>query len=353
MFMGNFLQLHILTNYGPANLNRDDLNRPKTAIVGGVQRLRVSSQCLKRAWRTSEVFESALSGHIGTRTKEMGKKVYKDLINGGIKDKESKEWAAKIAEVFGKSKKEDKTDPLKLKELEIEQLAHFSMEEITSIDKLIKQMINTKTGPSEDDLKLLQRNHGSADIAMVGRMLADNPVFNAEAAVQVAHAFTVHKSAVEDDYFSAIDDLNAHDEHAGSGHIGEAEFGAGLFYLYVCIDRDLLRKNLGDNDALVQKAIKALIESAATVSPTGKQNSFASRAYASYIMAEKGDKQPRSLAGAFLKPINGENILDDSVISLKQTRDMFNKVYKDETAPCELNAVKGEGTLEVLKNYCV
>ncbi len=169
----------------------------------------------------------------------------------------------------------------------------------------------------------------------------------------MAHAFTVHKAAVEDDYFSAIDDLNNHEEHSGSGHIGEAEFGAGLFYLYVCIDRDLLKKNLGDNDTLVEKAIRALIESAATVSPTGKQNSFASRAYASYILAEKGDKQPRSLAGAFLRPINGEKILDDTIILLKQTRDMFNKVYKDETKPYELNAVKGEGTLGDLKNYCV
>lgn len=349
--MGKFLQLHILTNYGPANLNRDDLNRPKTAIVGGVQRLRVSSQCLKRAWRTSEVFESALSGHIGTRTKEMGKKIYKDLIGGDIKDKEAKEWAEKIAEVFGKSKKEDKKDPLK--ELEIEQLVHFSTEEITIIDTLIKKMINSKTGPSDDDLKLLQKNRGSADIAMFGRMLADNPAFNAEAAVQVAHAFTVHKAAVEDDYFSAIDDLNAHDEHAGSGHIGEAEFGAGLFYLYVCIDRGLLKENLEGNDALVGKAIEALIESSATVSPTGKQNSFASRAYASYILAEKGDKQPRSLAGAYLKPISGEEILDDSITLLKQTRDMFNKVYKDETKPYELNGVKGDGTMEDLKKYCV
>lgn len=350
--MGNFLQLHLLTNYGPANLNRDDLNRPKTAIVGGVQRLRVSSQCLKRAWRTAEVFESVLAGHIGKRTKEMGKKIYKDLIAGGIKDKESKEWAAKIAEVFGKIKKEDKKDPLK--ELEIEQLAHFSMEEIAAIDALIKKMIGTKTGPSDDDLKLLQKNRGSADIAMFGRMLADKPAFNAEAAVQVAHAFTVHKTAVEDDYFSAVDDLNAHDEHVGSGHIGEAEFGAGLFYLYVCVDRDLLKKNLGgDDDALVEKAIKALIESAATVSPTGKQNSFASRAYASYILAEKGDKQPRSLSGAFLRPINGEKILDDSIVLLKQTREMFNKVYKDETKSYELNAVKGEGTLDELKKYCV
>lgn len=348
--MGKFIQLHMLTNYGPSNLNRDDLGRPKTVVVGGFQRLRVSSQCLKRAWRTAEVFELSLSGHIGTRTKGMGKKIFTDLMSGGIKEEKAREWVMQIAGVFGKIK-EDKKDSMK--SLEIEQLAHFSTEEIIGIEALVKNIINRKSGPSDQELKLLRKNHGTADIAMFGRMLADNPSFNAEAAVQVAHAFTVHKAAVEDDYFSAVDDLNKHEEHSGAGHIGEAEFGAGLFYLYVCIDRELLKENLGDNDELAKKAIFALVESVVTVSPTGKQNSFASRAYASYVLAEKGDKQPRSLAGAFLKPVNGEDVFDNAVNALVNTRKAFNAVYGDEFAPKILNAVKGEGTLEDLKKYCV
>lgn len=346
--MDKFVQLHILTNYGPSNLNRDDLGRPKTAVVGGVQRLRISSQCLKRAWRTSDVFEATLIGQIGTRTKGMGKKIFTDLVSGGIKEKEAQEWAIKISGVFGKNKVVDKKE-----QLEIEQLTHFSTEEIIDIEALVKNMINRKSGPSEEELKLLRKNHGAADIAMFGRMLAANPVFNAEAAVQVAHAFTVHKAAVEDDYFSAVDDLNKHEEHSGSGHIGEAEFGAGLFYLYVCIDRALLKENLGNNEELVEKAIFALVESAITVSPSGKQNSFASRAYASYVLAEKGDKQPRSLAGAFLKPVSGEDILDNAINALVNIRKAFNAVYGDKSEPKILNAVKGEGTLEGLKSYCI
>ena len=348
--MDKFIQLHILTNYGPSNLNRDDLGRPKTVVVGSVQRLRISSQCLKRAWRTAEVFESALSGHIGTRTKEMGKKIYNDLMAGKVEDKKAKEWATQIAGVFGKNK-EDKKDPMKC--LGIEQLAHFSPEEISVIDELVKNMIRRNSGPSDEELKLLRKNHGAADIAMFGRMLADNPAFNAEAAVQVAHAFTVHKAAVEDDWFTAVDDLNKHEEDAGAAHLGEAEFGAGLFYLYVCIDRALLKENLGNNDELVKKAISALVESAVTVSPTGKQNSFASRAYASYVLAEKGDKQPRSLAGAFLKSVSGDDIFDSAVNSLINTRKAFNAVYGDNSDPKILNVIKGEGTLENLKNYCV
>ena len=345
--MSKFLQMHILTNYGPSNLNRDDMNRPKTAVVGGVQRLRISSQCLKRAWRTSDVFESSLAGNIGTRTKAMGNKIFEDLKQGGIKEKDAQEWAVKIAGVFGENKVKDKKV-----QLEIKQLVHFSPEEISLIDELVKKLISRKSGPSDEDLGLIRENRKAVDIAMFGRMLADNPKYNSEAAVQVAHAFTVHKAAVEDDYFSAVDDLNKHEEHSGSGHIGEAEFGAGLFYLYVCVDRALLKKNLGGDEVLAKKAIEALVESVATVSPTGKQNSFASRAYAAYIMAEKSDKQPRSLAASFLKPGNSKDIAVSAIEKIKDTRKKFNAVYGDDTEAHELNTLTGEGKLEELKKYC-
>jgi len=346
--MSKFVQLHILTNYGPANLNRDELNRPKVAMIGGVQRLRVSSQCLKRAWRTSEVFENTLSNHIGTRTKGMGKKVYDDLVSGGVKGTDALDWAIKIAGVFGKNKIVNKKD-----QLEIEQLAHFSTEEITAIDTLVKEMVARKTGPTDEELKLLRKSRGDADIAMFGRMLASNPAFNADAAVQVSHAFTVHKTAVEEDFFSAVDDLNKKEEHSGSGHIDEAEFGSGLFYLYVCIDRALLKENLGGNGSLMNNAISALVESAITVSPTGKQNSFASRAYASYVLAEKGDKQPRSLAAAYLQPVGGDDVIGDAIAKVIKLKNNFNVVYQVENPKeYELNVPEGKGTLQTLKEFC-
>ena len=113
---------------------------------------------------------------------------------------------------------------------------------------------------------------------MFGRMLASSPAFNVEAAVQVAHAITIHKVAVEDDYFSAVDDLNRGEEDVGAAHIGEAGFGAGVFYLYLCINRELLLENLGGDTSLTAKTLEALVHAATKVSPTGKQNSFASRA---------------------------------------------------------------------------
>ncbi|NLN59714.1 MAG: type I-E CRISPR-associated protein Cas7/Cse4/CasC [Deltaproteobacteria bacterium] len=339
--MSHFIQLHLLTSYPPSNLNRDDLGRPKTAMMGGRTRLRVSSQSLKRAWRTSAIFEEALDDHIGIRTKTMGIDVYETLKSKGITEENAKTWAKQIAEVFGKSKKANAAKPLN--DLEIEQLAHFSSEEKTAIFALVDKLASNKTAPSPDDLKLLMKNHTAVDIAMFGRMLASSPAFNSEAAVQVAHAITVHDVTIEDDYFTAVDDLNNKEDDMGAAHIGETEFGAGVFYLYLCIDRDLLEENL-DDGALARRGIAALVEAAAKVSPSGKQNSFASRAYASYILAEKGDQQPRSLSIAFLKPVRGEDIMAKAIAELENKRQYMEKVYgKCAESTKIMNAETGEG----------
>lgn len=347
--MSRFVQLHLLTNYPPSNLNRDDTGRPKTALVGDATRLRISSQSQKRAWRTSEVFETSLAGHLGTRTKMMGVEAFKALRNAEVSEKKAREWAKSIAQKFGTLKSDKKTE--NDEDLQIEQLAHVSPEEREAIDTLVKTCAKRKSEPTEDELKLLCKPKTAVDIAMFGRMLAESPAFNMEAAVQVAHAITVHKSAVEDDYFSAIDDLNA----KGAGHIGERGYGAGLFYLYVCINRELLKDNLGDDDALTAKALEALIHAITKVSPTGMQNSHASRAYASYVLAEKGDQQPRSLAQAFLKPVkpfDDEDMLDKAVKAIAKRRDNFDKVYGAcADARYQFNVETGEGSLAELVTF--
>ena len=347
--MSTFIQLHLLTSYPPSNLNRDDLGRSKTAVMGGKTRLRVSSQSLKRAWRTSDIFSEAMKGHVGVRTKSMGVEAYEALRAKGVTEGDAKTWAKQIAEVFGKAKKANAAKPLE--ELEIEQLAHFSPEEKNAILALSDKLAASKAAPSADDLKLLQKYHASADIAMFCRILASSPAFNTDAAVHVAHAVTVHDVAVEDDYFTAVDDLNTGEDDLGAAHIGETEFGAGVFYNYICINRDLLIDNLGDKE-LADKALKALLEAAAKVSPTGKQNSFASRARTSYLLAEKGSDQPRSLSVAFLKPVRGEDVLALSVKELEKRRENFDKVY----GPCAdafkiMNAETGEGSLEAIKTF--
>lgn len=349
--MSRFVQLHLLTSYPPANLNRDDLGRPKTAMMGGANRLRVSSQSLKRAWRTSDTFKQALVGHVGVRTKEMGVRVYHALLDKGVKENQAMEWAKAIADVFGKlktvpkSKKDEEVD--KMVGLHIEQLAHFSPEEQQAIDTLVDQLAAGGEGPEKDQLDLLRREHTAADVALFGRMLASHPAFNTEAAAQVAHAISVHRVTVEDDFFTAVDDLNDGEEDVGAGHMGETEFAAGLFYLYLCIDREQLVGNLSGDTQLADRTLDALIRAAATVAPTGKQNSFASRARASYILCECGDTQPRSLSVAFLKPVTGQDMLASAVESLEQTRKKMDAVYGDSAIrEATLNAQTGEGGLQ-------
>jgi len=350
--MSRFIQLHLLTAYPPANLNRDDQGSPKTAKMGGYDRLRVSSQCLKRTWRTSDLFQSAMGSHLGTRTKLLGIEIFNQFIAGGIKEKEAKEWTKLIAGVFGALKKADKNDPLA--ELEIEQLVHVSPTELQSIKSLTEKLITEQRAPEKDELNLLRLREQAVDIALFGRMLASSPAYNIEAACQVAHAISVHPVTIEDDYFTAVDDLNNGLEDMGAAHIGETRFAAGLFYAYICINRELLIKNLDGNEELANKAIRALTEAAVKVAPEGKQNSFASRAYASYVLAEQGDQQPRSLSAAYLKPINhgNEDYIADSIKSLIEQRDSFDAVYGDcYDGKYELSVPQRQGTLAGLLDF--
>lgn len=341
--MTTFIQLHLLTSYPPANLNRDDLGRPKTARMGGCERLRVSSQSLKRNWRTSNLFQEAVAGHVGTRTKRLGVEVLEQLMDSGVKESDAKKWAGEIAGVFGALKKGS---------VEIEQLAHISPEEREAVDSLVSRLAEENRGPEEDDLKLLRKNPSAADVALFGRMLAAAPAFNVEAACQVAHAITVHPVVIEDDYFTAVDDLNKGDEDRGAAHIGETGFAAGLFYSYVCINRAQLIDNLGGNVELADRAIAALAEAAVKVAPSGKQNSFGSRAYASYVLAEKGSQQPRSLSVAFLKPVQGQDQSTEAVQRLESQFKQFDQVYGlCADARYSLNAETGDGRFDELLSF--
>jgi len=359
--MSDFIQLHVLTSYAPANLNRDDTGRPKTALMGGALRLRVSSQSLKRAWRTSDLFESAVGGHLGKRTRLLGKDVYDAMLAQGTDAQRALEWARQIAAAFGslevekleskkkKSGDEVASEPDVKKLLQIKEIIHVSPAERQSALRLAANCAQRGTGPEPDELKLLSKESTAVDVSMFGRMLASANEFNVDAAVQVAHAFTVHRAEVEDDYFSAVDDL---DDDTGAGHIGERGYGAGLFYLYVCINRSLLQENLHGDKALADKAIASLLESITKVSPTGMQNSYASRAYAAYVLAEKGSQQPRSLSQAFLKPVRGgadQSMLTEAIQALEKQRQNFDAVYGAcAEAHQVLNADAGVGSLQSL-----
>ncbi|CAG9000050.1 MAG: CRISPR system Cascade subunit CasC [Candidatus Celerinatantimonas neptuna] len=342
--MSQFIQLHLLTSFPPSNLNRDDLGRPKTAMMGGYERLRVSSQSLKRHWRVSDLFQQALAGHLGQRTKLFGGKVKEVLTHKGVDDKKAEKWAASIAGEFGKLKKNS---------LDIEQLVHISPAEQDAVFSLVDTLATENREPTKDELAALKSQHTAVDIALFGRMLASAPVFNVEAACQVAHAISVHEVAVEDDFFTAVDDLNDGSDDSGSAHLGETGFAAALFYSYICINKTQLIASLEGDEALANRAIQALAEAAAKIAPSGKQNSFGSYAYASYVLAEKGEQQPRSLSVAFLKPVRSlQDMGEAAVEALEHQKDNFDKVY----GPCaddryRFNVMTGEGSLSELTQF--
>lgn len=321
-----FVQFHILTTYACANPNRDDMGRPKQAMIGGDVRMRFSSQSVKRALRESDVFSKGLAGHMGTRTKRLHERLKKYLSNKGFEEKKALEAADVVADIFGTLEGGKGS-----KERIAKTLAFISPDEWKLAKELAEKVAAGEKLPKDKDLKkeVLRRADGAVDIAMFGRMLASDADFNRDAAVQVAHAFTTHRSVAQEDWFSAVDDLNKDDER-GAGHIGESAFGTGVFYQYVCVNLDLLVENLAGDRELAAKAMEALARALSQATPRGKQNSYAHRPRAHYMLAEQGEQAPRDLSGAFFHAVKGENLLESSIKKLEETR----KAIDDAYGPC-------------------
>ena len=377
--MSRFIQIHALTVYAPSNLNRDDTGRPKTAKFGGAERLRISSQALKRAIRKSDAFQNKLGNHLGERTARAGDWFREALVKAEIEAEKATAIAKTLSALIG-TPDTTKPDPqVRNKELFFmapEERAAFSTMALNiANDPALAEELASAGGAVEEDEseegddegakkkgkkkglskkrvselreKVLVTVDTAADIAMFGRMVAAAPAFNREAVVQVAHAITTHKVEVEDDFYTAVDDLKTASEDAGASFIGELGFGSGVFYIYACVDRALLEENLGSDKALAEAAIAALVEGLATSSPTGKQASFASRSRASYLRIEKGSQQPRQLSAAFLRPVRGDDLLAISIAEMDKLAERMNKAYGDcfEGNPYVMDVASAQGSL--------
>ena len=345
-----FVQLHFLTVYPPSNPNRDDMGRPKSAVYGGVHRLRLSSQSLKRAARLSPAMSEALKGNMGERTQRLGEELVRHLRAKGAGDGKAQEIAVHIAGVF------DKIDAAAAKKdgdrVRIRQLAFISPDERKSAFEMAERMLAGEPDEGNAGKSILRTADGAVDLAMFGRMLADAPGFNREAAVQVSHAITTHRAEAEDDYYTAADDLKSPAEDMGAGFVGEAGFGSGVYYLYVCVDTNQLVDNLAGDRPLACRSLEAVTEAFATASPSGKRNSYSHHTRASFIRAEAGDQQPRSLAGAFLKPVGGDDLLKRSISQMKETAAAMDRAYGScfETS-VEMDLIEGTGTLAEIKAF--
>lgn len=370
---GRYLQLHLLTSYPPSNLNRDDLNRPKTAMMGGTNRLRVSSQCLKRNWRTSEIFkrelgrangqllisddfkrilgEDRITPNLGVRTKTIGIAVFKRLVELGVEEDEAEKWAQRVAGKFGNLDK--KSEDQEYKHLQNKQVMHFSLDELDRIETLIDTLVQEERAPKDSDLEVLREDHTMVDIGMFGRMLAHKKTrVQEEGAVQVAHALTVHEVEVEDDFFTAVDDLNlAPETGSGSAFLDTFEYGAGLFYIYLCVNREQLLSNLENENELWKRSLRALTEAAIKVTPSGKRNSFGHHTFAHYVIAERGNQQPRGLHVAFLNALDSTDPLPAAKERLGKTCGQMDCTYGNcADARYEMDFQNGVGTMgELLK----
>ena len=309
-----FLQIHSLHGYSAVLLNRDDSGLAKRITYGGATRTRISSQCLKRHWRVADS-DYALQRIDGTtvsvRSREtVTRRVMQPLADAGHNPDALKaiETAFQTAVYGEKGDKRSNRQPLLLGEPEIAYLADEARkiaEEHGDDPKATEDAAATWMKASKANMKELRDSctlPGGIAAALFGRMVTSDVEANIEAAVHVAHAFTVHAEESESDYFTVVDDLQRLEDDAGADHIGETELTSGLFYGYVVLDRGLLLANLGGDAEMAGAVAERLVHLIATVSPGAKLGPTAPYGYASWLLVEAGDQQPRSLAEAFREP---------------------------------------------------
>jgi CRISPR system Cascade subunit CasC len=336
------IQIHILQNYAPANLNRDDTGSPKDAIFGGVRRGRISSQCLKRSIRRSEIFTEQFTQNdlLGMRTKRLPSLIQEELKNLNIKDTEAQEIIARLPEIVRGSKQKEKEtveepteeeEKVSEEENQVKQLVFLGKNEIRPMaEKLlaIYKRLGSKEWKKVKSKEITKELGGSlpksVDIAMFGRMTTSEAFEDVSAAVQVAHAISTNTLNQEFDYFTAVDDLS---NETGAGMIGDIEYNSSTYYKYINVHWDELVNNLGGDVEVARQAAVALLEAAVTAQPTGKQNTFAAFNLPDLVLVEVSDRNlPVSYANAFLKPARATR--EDTLMetSIKQLAGYMEKV---------------------------
>jgi CRISPR system Cascade subunit CasC len=318
------LDIHILQTVPPSNLNRDDTGTPKSAYYGGVRRARVSSQAWKRATRTA--FNDLLPPEeLGVRTKKVAEALAERII---ARDKSLAPVAIELAAEMMKAatgsaievpkrrgKNDDGSAPpessylMFLSRRQLDALAELAIAgsgpggDVKALKEHLKNKENKAKAREAVDTR------HSVDIALFGRMVADSADLNVEAATQVAHALSVHKSDIESDYYTAVDDRNT-DEETGAGMIGTIDFNSATLYRYAAVDVDELQRNLGAGlredespSTPVEKAVTAFLEAFITSLPTGKINTFGNHTLPAAVIVKVRDRRPVSFVGAFEKPV--------------------------------------------------
>lgn len=340
---GDTIQIHMLTAYPATLLNRDDAGLAKRVPFGGETRTRVSSQCLKKHWR--EAPEVIALGPQAVRST----RIYEERVARPLKEEHgaTEEEAVAIASYLMDNTVDTNVEEkdgmvvsgqlLVLTRAETDFLADVGVEILEAVREAGADAIDAKTlkeifpltGRKSEYKGMLKELSASLDTALFGRMVTSDLFSRVDASVSVAHAFTTHGEAAEIDYFTAVDTLKTSDDDAGAGLIQETELTTGVFYIYAVIDMKQLEDNLGAATDLAEPLSRNLIRAMATVSPGAKRGSTAPFSYAEFVLLERGDAQPRTLANAFLHPVeaNGADLMARSVEELAAHRDALSNMY--------------------------
>jgi CRISPR system Cascade subunit CasC len=354
---GDMVQIHLLTAYPAALLNRDDAGLAKRIPFGGQTRIRISSQCLKKHWRDSrQITELGEQAVRSTRIYEQ--LVGEPLVRQGASEQE----ATAVAQyLMGETvdtkpvKSKDGKDTARSGQLLVLTKAetNFLAELGADILRRLREKGVTatsaeevkKNAPVEDkEVRKMLRDQqlpASLDTALFGRMVTSDLFARVDAAVSVAHAFTTHAEEAETDYFTAVDTLKTSEDDAGAGLINDTELTSGVFYTYAVIDMNQLRDNLGHQRESTEQLGRNLVQAMTQVSPGAKRGSTAPYAYAEFVLLERGGEQPRTLANAFLEPVraNGASVMVASARKLLEHRRKLEEMYGDGEGKARLATI--------------
>lgn len=285
-----YLDIHAIQSVPPSNINRDDTGSPKTAQYGGATRARVSSQCWKKAMR-DYFLSHGDAGKVGVRTKDIVTYVAEKIREKDAMKSvdEAMEMADKVINLAGVSTKDYKAKALFF-------LGNKQAEELA--------MAALKNVQDKNEIKMILKENPAIDIALFGRMVADEPTLNEDASCQVAHAISTHAVSGEYDYFTAIDDLSPED-NAGAGMIGTIEYNSSTLYRYADIAVHELCRQLGSKEAAIS-AVTLFIEAFIKSMPTGKVNTFANQTLPQGIIVTLRSDRPVNLVSAFEEPVQAK-----------------------------------------------
>ncbi|MEV5900048.1 type I-E CRISPR-associated protein Cas7/Cse4/CasC [Streptomyces sp. NPDC052127] len=321
-----FLDVHALQTVPPSNLNRDDTGAPKTAVYGGVPRARVSSQAWKRATRTYFADEHLLEpSELGVRTKKVVEVLAERIaaLDESLRGERALVLADETVKATGLKTEvpKRKADAAKetgeipapeakylvfLSARQLEGLARLALDGAADITAFFKDKAN------KDKAREIADSRHSVDVALFGRMVADAADFNVDAAVQVAHAISVHRVEIESDYYTAVDDKNT-EEETGAGMIGTVDFNSATLYRYAALGIHQLAATLGqglrDDEPRtdpVRRAVEAFVHGFVASLPTGKINTFGHHTLPDAVVVKLRTTRPISFVAAFEEPVRGD-----------------------------------------------